>query len=216
MNATIEASANNILLEVSEKYPEKDAIVSSINLSPEEIKIQSNKIALEGYTTINDGFSVDLSGNMSCQNADIQGDLNLNSTNYIRAYNGNNKLTLSLNSHNIKFNDNNGNEITNIGLYGGENSKGTMIATNIDHSPSMILAAIKDDGQTIYRIMEWWKSSDRIYMRKRIEITDGTGDKSFLEGGQMKIGWNDSTDFAYVRLVGLPRNWRTICRNRWW
>ena len=75
MTATIEASADNILLEVSEKYPEKDAIISSINLSPEEIKIQSGKIALEGYTTINNGFSVDLQGNMSCQNASVQGDL---------------------------------------------------------------------------------------------------------------------------------------------
>lgn len=51
----------------------KDGIISSINLSPEEIKILAEKLKLEGYTTINDGFSVDLDGNVTMNNATING-----------------------------------------------------------------------------------------------------------------------------------------------
>lgn len=60
--------------EISQKVS-KDNVVSSINLTPEEIKINADKIKLEGVTTINNGFSVDLEGNMSCNNASINGDL---------------------------------------------------------------------------------------------------------------------------------------------
>lgn len=37
--------------------------------------ISADKINLEGYTTINNGFTIDTSGNMSCQNANINGSL---------------------------------------------------------------------------------------------------------------------------------------------
>lgn len=51
---------------------EVDAI-ARINLSPGEAKIQANKIKLEGYTTINNGFSVDLDGNMTANNGRFNG-----------------------------------------------------------------------------------------------------------------------------------------------
>jgi hypothetical protein len=52
-------------------------------MSPGNIKIKANNIdiigkdniRLEGYTTINDGFKIDLQGNMECQNANINGSL---------------------------------------------------------------------------------------------------------------------------------------------
>ena len=56
-----------ITLEVSKKV-DGDEVISAINLTPEETKITANKIALEGYTTINDGFRVDEQGNMTCNN----------------------------------------------------------------------------------------------------------------------------------------------------
>lgn len=56
---------NNFVTEV-------DAI-ARINLSPGEAKLQANKIALEGYTTINNGFSVDLDGNMTANNGKFTG-----------------------------------------------------------------------------------------------------------------------------------------------
>lgn len=46
-----------------------------------EFNVKADNIKLEGYTTINDGFSVDLKGNMSCSNAKIQGKIESNKGN---------------------------------------------------------------------------------------------------------------------------------------
>lgn len=54
-------------------YVGKGAVISSINQSAEKIRINAPKIALEGYTTINDGFSIDESGNMTCNDAQFTG-----------------------------------------------------------------------------------------------------------------------------------------------
>lgn len=59
--------------DFTSNYVSSQEIISAINLSPEEIKIQSPKISLEGYTTINEGFSVDEEGNMTCNDATING-----------------------------------------------------------------------------------------------------------------------------------------------
>lgn len=69
-NSKIRQTADKINLEVSKKV-DGDKIVSSINLSPEEIKIESSKITLEGYTTINGGFSIDEKGNASISNGAV-------------------------------------------------------------------------------------------------------------------------------------------------
>lgn len=74
-------SQKEITLEVSKKV-NGDEVISAINLTPEEAKITANKIALEGYTTINDGFSVDEQGNMTCNNASITGSAIVNGTNF--------------------------------------------------------------------------------------------------------------------------------------
>ena len=55
---------------------EKDGIISAINQSAEEIQIQADKIKLEGYTTINDGFSIDENGNMIANNGTFNGLIN--------------------------------------------------------------------------------------------------------------------------------------------
>ena len=64
MNSSIKQTADSISLEVAKKVDENE-IISKINLSPEEIKIKSNKLSLEGYTTINNSFSVDENGDVS-------------------------------------------------------------------------------------------------------------------------------------------------------
>ena len=51
----------------------KGEVINEINLDESGVSINANKIKLEGYTTINDGFSIDLNGNMSCTNADVSG-----------------------------------------------------------------------------------------------------------------------------------------------
>lgn len=47
--------------------------IARLNLSPGKATLQANKIALEGYTTINNGFSVDEQGNATMQDATITG-----------------------------------------------------------------------------------------------------------------------------------------------
>ena len=46
-----------------------------------EFNVKADNIKLEGYTTINNGFSIDLNGNMTCNNANIMGgSINMSST----------------------------------------------------------------------------------------------------------------------------------------
>ena len=52
-------------------------LISKINISPTNIAIQSHKIALEGYTTINGNFWVDLDGNMHARNGSFEGNIML-------------------------------------------------------------------------------------------------------------------------------------------
>ena len=59
---------DGLTVEVSKKVGD-DEIISKINQSAEQVSINANKIKLEGYTTINNGFSVDTQGNMKCNNA---------------------------------------------------------------------------------------------------------------------------------------------------
>ena len=51
------------------------SIKLAINEDKSGIDIKADQIALEGYTTINDGFSIDLNGNMTCNDANINGDI---------------------------------------------------------------------------------------------------------------------------------------------
>ena len=72
LNSSIRQTKDEINLEVSKKVDETE-IISSINQSAEEIQIKANKLSLEGYTTINEGFSVDLEGNATMNNATMNG-----------------------------------------------------------------------------------------------------------------------------------------------
>ena len=72
MNSKISQTTQEINLEVSKKVGNNE-IISKINQSAEQISINANKIKLEGYTTINNGFSIDNSGNATMNNAHITG-----------------------------------------------------------------------------------------------------------------------------------------------
>lgn len=67
---------NGLSIEVSKKVGD-DEIISKINQSGEQIGINASKIKLEGYTTINDGFSIDEQGNMTCKDASME-NVNIN------------------------------------------------------------------------------------------------------------------------------------------
>ena len=53
-----------------------------------EFNVKADNIKLEGYTTINNGFSVDLNGNMACNNATINGSAIVNGSNFSVDTNG--------------------------------------------------------------------------------------------------------------------------------
>jgi hypothetical protein len=72
LNASIEVAKGQIELSVSEKL-DGEEIASRLNLAPDNIKLQSKVLSLEGLTTINDGFVVDLEGNATMNNATIKG-----------------------------------------------------------------------------------------------------------------------------------------------
>ena len=56
---------------------------SKINITPGNVAIQSHKIALEGYTTINGNFSVDLDGNIHARNGTFEGNIYLSNGNKV-------------------------------------------------------------------------------------------------------------------------------------
>ena len=69
-------SAMEISLEqISLSMVDKDNIVSAINLSKEGVKIQGEKITLEGIITANSDFRITLDGSMEARNGTFQGDI---------------------------------------------------------------------------------------------------------------------------------------------
>lgn len=70
MNSTIQETIDSILLKVFRKDDIAE-LISEINMSPEKIKIKSGKIELEGYTTINGGFSIDKNGSPIITNGSV-------------------------------------------------------------------------------------------------------------------------------------------------
>jgi hypothetical protein len=72
VKSEIKTTADGINLEVSKKV-DANEIISKINQTPEQISINAEKIKLEGYTTINNGFSIDNSGNATMNNAKVTG-----------------------------------------------------------------------------------------------------------------------------------------------
>ena len=97
-----------------ESRVEKDGVISAINQSAEEIQIQANKIKLEGYTTINDGFSIDEEGNMTANNGTFNG---LISSGKIEVGSGYTKSNPYLSIGDF----NNGNGMTPYGVYAWDN-----------------------------------------------------------------------------------------------
>lgn len=68
----IDLIPGQISLEVGKELADGSRLISAINMAPGEITIDAAKIRLEGYTTINGAFSVDLQGNMTAKGATLE------------------------------------------------------------------------------------------------------------------------------------------------
>lgn len=89
----VQLAINEIDLEVSNKVNSSE-IISKINLTTEQIKILASKLKLEGYTTINGTFTVDLEGNVSiANNTIILNNTGITLTNGARLIGGNGVLS---------------------------------------------------------------------------------------------------------------------------
>lgn len=73
---SIKVAVDSINLEVSKKV-NSDEIISSINLSPEEIKILAKKIQFEGLVTANEYFKILLDGSIEAKNGSFSGNIYL-------------------------------------------------------------------------------------------------------------------------------------------
>ena len=98
LNSSISQLSNNITLEVNGKLTtleedlngeisdvdkelsaklelkvDTENLISEINASAENVNINSSKLNLEGYTTINNNFKIDENGDMECNNAQMNG-----------------------------------------------------------------------------------------------------------------------------------------------
>ena len=102
----------------------QSGVISAINLSPEQITIKSNKISLEGYVTINKGFSIDASGNMTANNGKFNGgtiQIKENDNNYIKISDGiissvNNGVTeLRIKNGTLQLRDTSNNTVGRLG-----------------------------------------------------------------------------------------------------
>lgn len=90
LESKITQTAESLTSEISKKVG-KTEVVSSINQTAESIKIKASKISLEGYVTINEGFSIDKNGNMTANNGNFNGGtikIQASSNNYIKISNG--------------------------------------------------------------------------------------------------------------------------------
>ena len=73
--STIEQTANKIhwLVKNGTSSSNMELTADAYNVISKNINLTADNIKLEGYTTINGGFSVDTAGNMSCTNANVSG-----------------------------------------------------------------------------------------------------------------------------------------------
>lgn len=72
--ATLKVQTSNIALEVGKKV-NADAIISAINMSPEEVKIEAAKIVFEGLVTANGGFQILEDGSIKAVDGEFSGSI---------------------------------------------------------------------------------------------------------------------------------------------
>ena len=123
LESKITQTAESLTSEISKKVG-KTEVVSSINQTAESIKIQASKISLEGYVTINEGFSIDKNGNMTANNGKFNGgtiQIQASSNNYIKISNGsilsvNDGITeLTIDDGKLRLRDTNNNAVGRLG-----------------------------------------------------------------------------------------------------
>lgn len=150
MYSEIEQTADSINLEVGKKVG-KNEVISSINLTPETIKINANHVDLQGYTTFTDlatggrstinGSNI-TTGTIDASRANIT---NINASNITGGtINGNNVNVSNLNASNINSGTLNGNSVNIANINASNIKSGSLSAGQINYSYTV------PGGQTAY------------------------------------------------------------------
>ena len=155
-NITLEQ--DNIKLEVSKKVG-KTEVISSINQTAESVKIQANKITLEGYVTVNQGFSIDTKGNMTAKNGTFTGgtiEIGTDANNYIKISNSvissvvDGKTELTIDNGNVYFKDINNNAVGKIGRSTWKNTNIYLTSLSAEYGSTVSLSARYNPSDETY------------------------------------------------------------------
>ena len=137
MYSEIEQTADSINLEVGKKVG-KDSVISSINLTPETIKINASHVDLQGYTTFTDlatsGRTTINGSNITTGTIDgnVANITNINASNInAGTLNGNNVNITNLNASNITSGTFSANRISGGTINGNNVSMTNLSASNI-------------------------------------------------------------------------------------
>lgn len=131
--------------EMSKKVGDNE-IISKINQTTEQITIQANKLSLLGYTTINDGFKINLDGTFEAKGATIDGTINVgknnNSTGLIKIYDSTGTQTGQIDNKGVRVWEE---------VYGGLNTRTAALSSGIlqikfDDVTSSIIGIAGVDG----------------------------------------------------------------------
>ena len=90
------------LEQIDLRMVDKDNVIAAINLSEEGVKIQGEKISMEGVVTVNNYFRVNLDGSIEATNGQFSGNItasNMSSSSITLGGSGNTGKLTVLNSH---------------------------------------------------------------------------------------------------------------------
>lgn len=162
----------------------QSGVISAINLSPEQITIKSNKISLEGYVTINQGFSIDTSGNMTANNGKFNGgtiQIGSDANNYIKISNGtiysvaNGCAELTIDNGFLALRDANNIAVGNLGRSKWRNTDIYLTAMNAKYGSTAAMAAEYSSGaefSTPLVVSSKDQQINSVYYRQGVNITN--------------------------------------------
>lgn len=185
--SVIEQTADKIhwLVKNGTTSSNMELTADAYNVISKNINLTADHIKLEGYTTINGGFSVDTNGNMTCTNATINGTIT-----------GSNII---------------GNTISG-GAISGTTVSGSIIKSGAEYNPHKLnITGIKMEDDTIY---SYGTKNNGIYSVTKISggiinIGDGAdgaglGWSTHISSGDISLFRQGSDGYFYVGMTNAP------------